>query len=233
MAITKTNRATLLEAVKKFAPQLPENVVFLAGARKIKNDQMEIEFVQSRALNGRKASLFALFNEGDKRFNSGRTTMRVWLMVNLQGCKTLLAHEGIDFDEVQKQVLDCSNEEIVAILSQVSTVNVAGALQPVKIVCKETITVADLPKSIREVIEDEDANPEYKSRYILQTGDNDLIVDEFGNRIYRHFALSYGADEDVLVENKQLQSDYAKKLSQDTGSTSNSTEDILSKMITK
>ena len=231
MAIQKTTRTTLLEAVKKSAPQLAENVVFLAGARKIKNNQMEIEFVQSRALNGRKASLFALFNEGDNRFNSGRTTMRVWLMVNLQGCKTLLGHEGIDFDEVQKQVLECSNDEIVAILSQVSTVNVAGALQPVKIVCKETVTSSELPKSIREVIEDKEANPEYKARYILQTGEGDKIVDEFGNTIYRYFELSYGEDKDVLVDNKQLQSDFSKKLSSEVSSTS--TESVLGNALTK
>ena len=231
MSLKKTTREKLLQAVKLAAPQLAENVVFLAGARKIKNDQMEIEFVQNRALAGRKASMLALFNEGDDRFNSGRTTMRVWLMVNLAGCISLLGHTGIDFNKLAEEVKTLSDDEIIAVLAQVKTVMVAGVQQPVKIVCKETVLTDNLPKSIREIVTDENAPEEYKNRYILQNGKDDLIVDEFGNKIYRHFELTYGDVEDELVTGKMLQSDYAKKLA--NTSEEKSTENVLKGVLEK
>lgn len=211
-----TTREKLLDAVKQAAPQLGEDVVFVAGARKIKNDQMELEFVQSRPLAGRKASLLAMLNEGDARFNTGRITMRVWLMANQIGLANLFAESGINFAEVAETIKGLKDEEVCAILAQVKTINVAGVQQPIKIVCKETVTVDELPKSIRDVINDPDAKQEYKDRYILQNGKDDVIVDAFGNKVYRHFELTYGQAEDVLVADKMLQSEYAKKLAKGT-----------------
>lgn len=220
-----TTREKLLEAVKAAAPQLGEDVIFIAGARKIKNDQMELEFVQSRPLAGRKASLLALLNQGDSRFNTGKITMRVWLMVNLAGVNDLFRDSGINFNEVAETVKTLKDGEVVAILKQVKSIYVGGANQAVKIVCKETVVVDELPKSIRDVINDPDAPQEYKDRYILQNGSDDLIVDNFGNKVYRHFELSYGAVEDVLVSDKMLASEFAKKATKQA--TSKSANDIL------
>lgn len=220
-----TTREKLKEAVQTAAPQLGEDVIFIAGARKIKNDQMELEFVQSRPLAGRKASLLAMLNEGNKLFSTGRITMRVWLMANEVGLSNLFAESGINFAEVAETIKGLKDQEVCAILTQVKTINVAGVQQPIKIVCKETVSVDELPKSIRDVINDPDAKQEYKDRYILQNGKDDLIVDAFGNKIYRHFELTYGQAEDVLVADKMLQSEYAKRLAKET--TAKSTDSVL------
>lgn len=225
----KVTKLKLKEIVIAAAPQLPESVVFIAGMRGIKNGQREIEFVQSRTMAGRKASLLALLNEGDKRFNSGRTTMRVWLMISEKGFNNVFgAIEGFDFAKASAMCEDLAEDERVALLLQAETINVNGVMQPIKIVCKETIEVEELPKSIREQLENEDLSEEIKGRYILQTAEGDLIVDKSGNKVYRRYELSYGDDEDVLVADKQLLSDHAKKLAKvGTTSTASKAKNIL------
>ena len=214
------SRETLKESVNAVAPKLPETAVFVAGARQIKNGQVEFEFAQSRSLMGRRASVLALLNEGDGRFNSGRTTMRVWLMANPEGFKSTFG-ELFDVEEVFKLCTTLKDNERVAVLKQANTINVNGTNYPVKIVAKETIEVDKLPKAIRELIQDPTANDEYKNRYILQTKDGDLICDAFGNKVYRHYTLSYGDDQDVLVQDKMLLSDFLKKPSKEV------TDDVL------
>lgn len=208
----KVNKEQLKEAVNKVAPQLPENVVFIAAARQIKNGQIECEFVQSRSLAGRKTSMLALLNQGDARFNSGRTTMRVWSMVNVESFKAVFGEiEGLDFAAVAEAIKTCTTDERISILKQVENINVNGLVQPVKIVCLETIDVATLPKSIREQLADENVSDEIKARYILQTKEGESIVDERGNKVYRRYELAYGDAQDVLVEGKVLVSELAKK----------------------
>ena len=219
MALKKVNKNMLKESVAKNAPNLSEKAVFIVGARAIKNGQIEVEFAQHRALAGRKANLFGMLNEGDKRFNSGKTTMRVWLMVNETGFKNIFRDiKDLDFSEVVKECRKLEDDERVAILKPVETINVSGTEYPVKIICKETIETSKLPKSIRELVEDEGAEEEYKQRYILQTGgeDSERIVDEFGNIVYRYYELDYGDSEDSLVENKILHSEFKERKNKST-----------------
>lgn len=217
-------REELKELVNKTAPKLPENVVFVAGLRQIKNGQVQVEFAQSRSLAGRKASMLALLNAGDARFNSGRTLMRVWLMVNPEGFKETF---GIDITEAVTQSKTAGEDEVVGLFQQADSITVNGIKQPVKIVCKETIEVESLPKSIREQLQSVDATDEIKNRYILQTKEGDRIVDSLGNVIYRRFELSYGEDTDVLVEGKVLASELAKKASGQTVNTDNVLKNVL------
>lgn len=210
--MNKVKREQLKEAVNKTAPKLPENVVFIAGMRAIKNGQVQVEFAQSRSLAGRKASVLALLNAGDARFNTGRTLMRAWLMVNEEGFTEAFGEiPNFNFKEAATLAQTATEDEVVAIFAQAETINVHGIKEAIKIVCKETIRVADLPKSIREQLENPDVAEDIKNRYILQTAQGEKIVDEHGNPVYRHYVLSYGSDEDVLVENKILASDLAKK----------------------
>lgn len=198
--------------VNEVAPKLPENTVFVAGVRAIKasangTPQYQVEFAQSRSLAGRKASVLALLNAGDARFNSGRTLMRVWLMVNQEGFKDTF---GIDLAEAMTLANTAKEDEVVGVFAPATSINVNGLAQPVKIVCKETIDVEALPKSIREQLQSADVTDEIKNRYILQLASGDRIVDSLGNVIYRRYELAYGDDTDVLVENKVLASELAK-----------------------
>lgn len=201
-------REVLKNKVNEVAPKLPENVVFIAGLRQIKDGQIQVEFAQSRALAGRKASMLALLNSGDARFNSGRTLMRVWLMVNVAGFAETF---GIDLAEAAALAKTAGEDEVVGLFQQAETITVNGVKHPVKIVCKETVVIDELPKAIREQIQNPDVEEEIKNRYILQTAEGDRIVDEFGNPVYRRYELTYGTDEDVLVSNKILASELAKK----------------------
>jgi len=220
-------REELKNKVNVVAPKLPEDVVFVAAMRAIKGGQVQIEFAQSRSLTGRRVSVLALLNQGDARFNSGRTLMRTWLMVNEEGFKAVFGDiEGFNFKEASEAAKTASEDEVVAIFSQAKTINVNGVNHPVKIVCKETTNVEDLPKSIREQIQNPDVSDDIKNRYILQTKDGDKIVDELNNTIYRRYELSYGTDDDVLVENKVLQSELVKTAS-GTKTTADALKDVL------
>jgi flagellar basal body-associated protein FliL len=214
----------LKKLVNETAPKLPENVVFIAGLRKIKDGQVQVEFAQSRSLAGRKASMLALLNAGDARFNSGRTLMRVWLMVNPEGFKETF---GIDIAEAVAQSKTAGEDEVVGMFAQAESITVNGIKHPVKIVCKETIDVESLPKSIREQIQSADVTDEIKNRYILQTKEGDRIVDSLGNTIYRRYELSYGEDTDVLVEGKILASELAKTASGQTVTATNTLAGVL------
>jgi len=207
----KVTKEQLKNAVNEIAPKLPEDVVFVAGMRTIKDGQTEFEFVQSRSLAGRKVSLLALANEGDKRFNTGKNTMRAWMMFNESGFKSLFGTiEGFDFTKAKELALTATADERVGVFAQVKTINVNGINQPLKIVCKETTDINQLPKSIKEQIADANVSQDIKDRYILQTGpqangkESVRIVDQYGNTVYRRYELSYGTDEDVLVEGKVL-----------------------------
>lgn len=203
----KLSKEQLKNAVNEVAPKLGEDVVFIAGMREIKNGQTEFEFVQSRNLAGRRTSLLALANEGDKRFNAGKNTMRTWMMFNATGFTNLFGNiEGFDFAKAQELAKTASADERIGVFAQVKTINVNGVKQPLKIVCKETTDVNQLPKSIREQILDPNVSQDIKDRYILQTGgaESVLVVDQYGNKVYRRYELSYGTDEDVLVEGKVL-----------------------------
>lgn len=201
-------REALKKSVNEVAPKLPEDVVFISGLRAIKDGQIQVEFAQSRALAGRKASMLALLNAGDARFNTGRTLMRVWLMVNVAGFAETF---GIDLTEAAALAKTAAEDEVVAILQQAQTITVNSVKHPVKIVCKETVDVNELPKGIREQIQSDEVEQEIKDRYILQTAEGDMILDEFGNKVYRRYELSYGDDTDVLVPNKVLASELAKR----------------------
>jgi len=221
-------REELKNKVNVVAPKLPEDVVFVAAMRAIKGGQVQIEFAQSRSLTGRRVSVLALLNQGDARFNSGRTLMRTWLMVNEEGFKAVFGDiPDFDFKAAQEAAKTASEDEVVAIFAQAKTINVNGVNHPVKIVCKETTNVEDLPKSIREQIQNPDVSDDIKNRYILQTKDGDKIVDELNNTIYRRYELSYGADDDVLVENKVLQSELAKTASGTVNKTADALKDVL------
>ena len=203
----KLTKEALKNAVNEVAPKLGEDVVFVAALRAIKDKQIEIEFVQSRSLAGRRVSLLALANEGDKRFNTGKNTMRAWMMFNEEGFKNLFGNiEGFDFAKAKELALTASADERVAIFAQAKTINVNGVNQPLKIVCKETTDVDQLPKSIKDQILDSNVSQDIKDRYILQTGgaESVKIVDAYGNTVYRRYELSYGTDMDVLVEGKVL-----------------------------
>lgn len=217
-------RDELKNKVNEVAPKLPENVVFIAGLRQIKGGQVQVEFAQSRSLAGRKASVLALLNAGDARFNSGRTLMRVWLMVNPEGFKETF---GTDIAEAVTLSKTAGEDEVVGMFQVAESINVNGVKQPVKIVCKETIDVETLPKSIREQIQSADVSDEIKNRYILQTKEGDRIVDSLGNVIYRRYELSYGEDTDVLVENKVLASELAKTASGQTVTATNALAGVL------
>lgn len=201
--------------VNEIIGDLGENVVVLVSLRKIKNDkegnpQVQLEVAQSRSLSGGRVTLLAALNAGDKRFNSGRTTMRVWPMVNKKGFNQVFgAIEDFDFDEAYKMAVKAGDGEVVAIMKQIETVNVNGINHPAKIVCIETTDVNKLPKNIREQMLDEDVDQDIKERNILQTGgeNSEHIVDEIGNKIYRRYDLQYGDAKDEMIENKVLLSE--------------------------
>ena len=214
MALKTVKKDKLKDAVNKHKDNLPETTVFVVGARPIKNGQVEVEFAQNRNLAGRRANLLALLNEGDERFNNGKTLMRVWTMVNALGFTKLFGKlDGIDFNDVVEACKEADDDQRVAILKPVATINIDGVQKAVKIVCRETVSMDELPKSIRENLKDPEVSDEIKDRYILQTGgkDSTKIVDEFGNTVYRTFSLGLGDEEDILVANKQLASDYKEK----------------------
>lgn len=217
-------RDELKNKVNEVAPKLPETTVFIAGLRQIKAGQVQVEFAQSRSLAGRKASVLALLNAGDARFNSGRTLMRVWLMVNPEGFKETF---GIDIAEAVTLSKTAAEDEVVGMFQMAESINVNGVKQPVKIVCKETIDVESLPKSIREQLQNPDVSDEIKNRYILQTKEGDRILDSLGNVIYRRYELSYGEDTDVLVENKVLASELAKTATGQTSTVNDALKNVL------
>lgn len=199
--------------------ELPENVVVLVSLRKIKNDaqgnpQVQLELAQSRSLSGGRVSLLAALNAGDKRFNSGRTTMRVWPMVNKKGFMSVFnTIEDFDFEEAYKMAVAAKEGEVVAIMRQIETVSVNGMMHPVKIVCLETTDVEKLPKSLREQMADPDVDQDIKERNILQTGgtDSEHIVDSIGNKIYRRYEVQFGdTAKDELIEGKVLLSELTK-----------------------
>jgi hypothetical protein len=221
MALKKVKRDKLKEAVAKHAETLPEKMVIVVGARGIKNGQVEVEFAQNRNLAGQgRINVLGLLNAGDDRFNTGKTLMRVWTMVSLLGFKNLFGDlDGIDMEEVFTECKKLGEDERIALLKPVATINVDGVQQALKIVCRETINIEDLPKSIKEQMKDGDVDDDIKQRYILQTGGDksQKIVDEFGNTVYRTFSLEVGSVEDILVPGKQLKSDYdSKKASKST-----------------
>lgn len=227
----KLTKEQLKTAVNEVAPKLGEDVVFVAALRAIKDKQIEIEFVQSRSLAGRRVSLLALANEGDKRFNTGKNTMRAWMMFNEEGFKSLFGNiEGFDFAKAKELALTATADERIGIFAQAKTINVGTKEQPnnqpLKIVCKETTDVDQLPKSIKDQILDSNVSQDIKDRYILQTGpqangnESVRIVDQYGNTVYRRYELSYGTDTDVLVEGKVLATEL-------NNSTKTSTNDVL------
>jgi len=209
---------TIKKSVMKLVGQLPETTVFIVAARAVKGGQIEFEFCQSRGLAGRKASLLALANKGDARFNSGRTTMRVWFIANEEGFTELFPNakdnEGnaLNFGKIAEMCKTLADDERVALFSAVTEVSVNGILQPVKIVCRETVDVEQLPKSVRTQLQDPDVDDSIKERYILQTGgeDSERITDQLGNTVYRVFDLQYGDATDVLVADKVLESERTK-----------------------
>jgi hypothetical protein len=220
--LKKVSKAKLKEAVNKIAPQLSEDAVFVAGARNIKDDQIEIEFVQNRNVGGRAVSLLAVLNEGDKRFNTGRFTMRVWSIVSALGFNNSLKSLGISFEEIQKACNGLTDDQRVAVLTPVTEITINGVTKPVKIACLETVDIEELPKSIRELMQDPEGNPDYQDRYRLQTPQGVKIVDAHGQQVYRRFELSTGERADILVEGKQLITDYNKGKGK-----SASTKDVL------
>lgn len=208
--LKKVSKDKLKDAVNKVAPQLSEDAVFVAGARNIKDDQIEIEFVQNRNVGGRPVNLLAVLNEGDGRFNTGRFTMRVWMMVNALGFNKTFSSLGTTFEEIQTACEGLTGDQRVAVLKPVSEITINGVTKPVKIACLETVDIEELPKSIRDLMNDPEGNEEYKDRYRLQTPQGVKIVDAFGNQVYRRFELSTGERADVLVDGKQLITDYNK-----------------------
>ena len=232
----KTVQKEVVKAkIDQIIGELPENVVVLASMRKIKNDasgnpQVQLEVVQSRSLGSGRTSLLAALNAGDKRFNSGRTTMRVWPMINKKGFEQVFGEiEGFDFDTAYELAVKAKEGEVVAIMAQVETVKVNGLNHPAKIVCIETTDINELPKSMREQMLDEDVDQDIKDRNILQTGGDksEKIVDEIGNTIYRRYDLQYGEAKDIMIANKVLISELTKKRSEKE-TTSDKLKSVLS-----
>jgi len=107
--------------VNEVVTKLPEDTVFIAGIRKIKGGQVQAEFVQYRSLTGRKVSMLALLNAGDARFNSGRTLMRAWVMVNQEGFNTVF---GIDLKAAIELAQTTKEDEVVGLFEASKTINV-------------------------------------------------------------------------------------------------------------
>lgn len=227
-----SKKTKLKEAVDAIKDSLPEDVVVLVSLKKIKNDaagnpQVQLEVLQSRALGGRTISLLAALNAGDKRFNSSRTTMRIWSMVNEKGFNEVFGEiPGFNFKEAYDKAVSAADDEVVGLMKQIKTVNVGGVKYPAKIVCIETTDIDTLPKSMRDQMNDPDVEDEIKERNILQTGgdNSEHIVDSLGNKIYRRYDLQYGEAKDVMIEGKMLASDQKKPAKQ-------STEDVLNKVL--
>lgn len=213
------NREQLKATVNKVAPQLKENVIFIAGARKIKNNQIEIEFVQHRQLNGRKTSILSLLNQGDERFNSSTgITMRDWLMVNTASLASVFPSvftpEMVkSLEKALEGIKEGDKTSIIALFKQVTAIRDAKGVDHImRIRVFETTNVEKLPKSIRETILDGNAPQEYKDRYILQTGgeNNERLLDDQGRTIYRVYALAYGRDENDKAIQDDLIGSYTR-----------------------
>lgn len=212
----------LTKMVQTVILALPETTVFLSALRKIKNDQIEVEFVQSRTLAGRRASIIGALNQGDDRFSSGRTTMRVWTKVTEEGFNAsfpgIKDQEGNDFNfaEAAKLALTAGGDERIAIFLPVTSVMLNGVLKDFQITAMETVEVEELPKSIRDQITNPDVDDAIKNRYILQTGErngkaSEHIVDKHGQTVYRWYQLDTTDRTDTLIADKYLVSDLAKK----------------------
>lgn len=209
--LKKVSTKKLKDAVDKIAPQLPEEAVVIVGARQVKDGQVEVEFLQNRSLNGSRVNVLAALNEGDKRFNNGRQTMRVWSIVSALGFNNTFPTVGVTLEEVKAACEGLEAEQRVSILTPVTEMKIAGKLTAPKIVVLETIDKNELPKAVREVMDDAEAPQEYKDRYILQTKEGVKIVDTFGNTVYRVHQMDVIDRPDVLVEGKQLITDFNNK----------------------
>ena len=227
MSIKKVTRDEVKAFVDQNASKLPENAIIIAAARKIKNGQVELEFVQNRTLGGRTTSILSLLNAGDSRFASSGTTMRVWLMVDPKNLKEVFPASFSDEDvklisDLVSKMDERDSKNAISIFRVANVVRDRGVDYTPRIIAIETTDVDELPKSIREIMNDPNQPQEYKNRYILQTGgeNSEEIVSEDGKRVYRRYELVFGRDlndsrlQDRMLEGKMLNSEFVKRNSQ-------------------
>lgn len=224
MSFKKVKKEIVKKIIDENAPKLSEDTIIIASARKIKNGQAELEFVQNRPLAGRTSSFLSLLNAGDSRFKPSGTTMRVWALVGLANLERVFPASFTEEDVkiLQKEVEameERDKENVIQIFRKVSVLRDDRNQDCIpRIIAIETDDVEKLPKSIRDLMKDPDTPQEYKDRYILQTGgeDSEEIVTEEGKRVYRRYELVYGKTlndpnmQDRLLPGKMLKSEYIK-----------------------
>lgn len=222
--LKKVNKEALKNAVNTQLEKVTEeHQVVIVGARVIKDGRLELEFAQSRKLRNRKASVLALLNKGDARFNSNtRQVVRIWHMITLEGAKEAF---GIDFQPIHDAAQGIAEDERIMPMYVIDKFFAEGEEFKLNIRVRETTDVARLPKTMREDIA---ANNQYANNHKLlsPTGPNnelEPVVDENGNFVYRWNELDYikeGQDiDDELVQGKLPLSRYNEQLASAKGQT--------------